>query len=288
MLGDNLPSPSDVIQLFKKYNIGKIRLFEPVPEVLQALRGSGIEVTIGVRDQDIPALAASPDATKQWFDTYIIPGEFDQYFVPAMKNFQNVLNGYGYAGIKVTTAIATTTLAVGYPPSAGAFMDSARATLAGILDFLSSTSSPLLANVYPYYAYVEDPVNVRLDYALFTASGPVVQDGSLSYSNLLDAQLDAIYSAMEKLGVSGVDLVVSESGWPSAGNGDIATPELAGTYNRNFLKKFLAMEGTPKRPNTYLEGFIFAMFNEDQKPAGIEQHFGLFNPDGTPVHPVFS
>ncbi|KAI6683623.1 hypothetical protein NL676_029536 [Syzygium grande] len=93
---------------------------------------------------------------------------------------------------------------------------------------------------------------------------------------------------MEKEGISYVDAVVSESGWPSAGNGNFTTPQLAQTYNHNSVKKFLAKQGTPKRPDHYLEGFIFAMFNEDQKPSDVEQNFGLFNPDGMPVYPVFS
>lgn len=157
-----------------------------------------------------------------------------------------------------------------------------------ILEFMSTVSSPLLVNAYPYFAYASDPTNVRLDYALLNASEPIIKDGDLSYTNLLDAVLDAVHSAMERLGVKDVDLVVAESGWPSAGNGNFTTLELAGTYNRNFVKKFLAKTGTPKRPNCYIEGFIFAMFNENLKLTGVEQNFGLFFPDTTPVYPVFT
>ncbi|KAI6683629.1 hypothetical protein NL676_029542 [Syzygium grande] len=80
---------------------------------------------------------------------------------------------------------------------------------------------------------------------------------------------------MEKEGVSNVDVVVLRGGWPSARNGGFTTPQLAQTYNRNFVKKFLAKQATPKRPDHYLEGFIFAMFNEEQKPQGVEQNWGL-------------
>ncbi|BFG39623.1 hypothetical protein CerSpe_258970 [Prunus speciosa] len=79
---------------------------------------------------------------------------------------------------------------------------------------------------------------------------------------------------MEKAGGGGVGVVVSESGWPSDGSGDFTTPELAGTYNRNFLKH-VTLKGRVT-PVAYIEAYIFAMFNENQKPSGVERHFGLF------------
>ncbi|XP_030476078.1 probable glucan endo-1,3-beta-glucosidase BG4 [Syzygium oleosum] len=306
MVGDNLPSPATVVQLYKRYIIGKMRLYDPNPDVLNALRGSGIDVTLGIKNQDLPSIASSADAAKTWFDTNVqpyvsdinfqyitagnevVPGDLAQYVLLAMQNLQTTISNYKYTGLRVSTVVASSTLGSSYPPSSGVFTDIARADMIGIINFLSSTSSPLLVNAYPYFAYASDPTNVRLDYAQFTAPGPVVQDGNLSYSNLLDAIVDAFYWAMEKEGVSSVDVVVSESGWPSAGNGDFTTPQLAQTYNQNFVKKFLAKQATPKRPDHYLEGFIFAMFNEDQKPQGVEQNWGLFYPDGTPVYPVFS
>ncbi|EMS53138.1 Putative glucan endo-1,3-beta-glucosidase GVI [Triticum urartu] len=35
-----------------------------------------------------------------------------------------------------------------------------------------------------------------------------------------------------------------------------------------------------------VETYLFAMFNENQKPEGTEQHFGLFQPDMSAVYPV--
>ncbi|XP_030476740.2 probable glucan endo-1,3-beta-glucosidase BG4 [Syzygium oleosum] len=305
MIGDNLPSPAAVVQLYQRYNIGKLRLFDPNAAALAALRGSGIEVTLGTNNGDLQSIASSVNAAKAWFDTNVqpymsgvkitylsagnevVPGNLAQFVLPAMQNLQSVVNGYGYSGMRITTVVAASTLGTSYPPSSSTFADAARADMVGIIKFLSSNGSPLMINVYPYFAYASDPANVRLDYAQFTATTPVVQDGSLSYSNLLDAVVDAFYWAMEKEGVTGVDLVVSESGWPSAGNGNLTTPELAQTYNQNLVKRFQANAGTPKHPDRSLGGFIFAMFNENQKPAGIEQNFGLFYPDGTPVYHVF-
>ncbi|KAI6683622.1 hypothetical protein NL676_029535 [Syzygium grande] len=93
---------------------------------------------------------------------------------------------------------------------------------------------------------------------------------------------------MEKEGVSNVDVVVSKSGWPSAGNGNFTTLQLAQIYNENFEKKLLAKQATPKRPRHYLEGFIFSKFNEDQKPRGVDQNWGICYSDGEPVYSIFS
>ncbi|KAK4265634.1 hypothetical protein QN277_026659 [Acacia crassicarpa] len=154
-----------------------------------------------------------------------------------------------------------------------------------ILGFLATQANPLLVNLYPFYAYASDPKNIRLDYAQFSATDIVVQDGSFGYSNLLDAMIDSFYWAMENVGCVDVEVVVSESGWPSDGNGDLTTISLAATYNQNFVRRIASKRGTPKRPNSFTEGFVFAMLN-DRKPAGVEQHFVLFYSDMTPVYPV--
>ncbi|KAL3380142.1 hypothetical protein AABB24_000658 [Solanum stoloniferum] len=75
MLGNNLPSHNDVIQLYKSRNIKRLRLYEPYHEVLHALRGSNIEVMLGIPNSDVKHIASSgnmQDALDQ------IPGRPDQ------------------------------------------------------------------------------------------------------------------------------------------------------------------------------------------------------------------
>ena len=306
LIGDNLPPPTEVIQLYKQYGISKLRLFDPNPAALEALRGSQIVVTLGIRNEDLPGLAASQAAVESWFainvqpylndvasgyisvGNEVIPGSLGNYVLPVIQFLQNILIAKNLANVKVTTVVPTNVLGTSYPPSSGAFTAEASNVMVDILKFLSAQKTPLMINVYPYFAYASDKVSVHLDYAQFTATGIVVQDGALGYSNLFDAIVDAFYSAMERAGVADVNVAVSESGWPSAGNGELTTPSLAATYNRNFIQHILVKNGTPKRPNINIEGFIFAMFNENQKPVGVEQNFGLFFPDKTPVYPVFT
>ncbi|KAG1338545.1 putative glucan endo-1,3-beta-glucosidase GVI [Cocos nucifera] len=188
--------------------------------------------------------------------------------------------------IPVSTAIATSVLGVSFPPSQGAFSEASSADMTGIAGFLASKKTPLLVNVYPYFAYASQSEDARLDYALFAANGTVVVDGALNYANLFDAIVDAIYSALEKAGHPDVSVVVSETGWPSAGGAVGATLENAMTYNNNAVAHVTSSTGTPKRPGNAIETYIFATFNEDLKPVGVERNFGLYYPNMTEVYHV--
>ncbi|KAG4941093.1 hypothetical protein JHK87_044964 [Glycine soja] len=52
---------------------------------------------------------------------------------------------------------------------------------------------------------------------------------NFGYQNLFDAMLDSKYTALEKMGAPNLEIVVSESGWPSLG-GDGALVENAHAY----------------------------------------------------------
>uniref|UniRef100_A0A0D3AGZ6 glucan endo-1,3-beta-D-glucosidase n=3 Tax=Brassica oleracea TaxID=3712 RepID=A0A0D3AGZ6_BRAOL len=68
----------------------------------------------------------------------------------------------------------------------------------------------------------------------------------------------------------------------------MTTPNIAAAYNGNFMKRVYIGKGTPKRPNSGVDGFLFATFNENQKQPGTEQNFGLYNPvDMKPIYKLF-
>lgn len=305
MLGSNLPDPVDVIAMYKRYNIGKLRLYKPDARVLNALRGSGIEVILGVANDDLVGIMSVAEAAEGWINTHVkpylpdvairyilagnevIPGEYARYAAGAIRNLQDMLFQDGITNIFVSTAVPFNVIGKSYPPSAGAFADEVRDDMVAVLGTLDRVHAPLMIQVYPFFAYQGDPAKVRLDYAQFKAAGPVVTDGTLQYQNLLDAMLDSLYTAMEREGYPFTKLIITESGWPTAGNSNFTSPELALTYNRNFLDRIRAGTGTPKKPEYPYEGYLFAMFNENLKPAGIEQNWGIFYPDKTPVYPLF-
>ncbi|KAG8068189.1 hypothetical protein GUJ93_ZPchr0005g15384 [Zizania palustris] len=305
MLGNNLPSPAQVISMYKAKKIGYVRLFHPDTAVLAALRDSGIGVVLGTYNEDLARLASDSSFAASWVGSYVqpfagavqfryinagnevIPGEAAPNVLPAMRNLEAALKSAGIR-VPVTTAVATSVLGVSYPPSQGAFSEAASPYMAPIVTYLASKGAPLLVNVYPYFAYAADAERVQLGYALLSQSGAAasVTDGGLVYTNMFDAIVDAAYAAVEKAGAQGLELVVSETGWPSGGGGVGATLENASSYNNNLVRHVGGGAGTPRRPGKPVETYLFAMFNENQKPEGVEQHFGLFQPDMSEVYHV--
>ncbi|KAM4097174.1 hypothetical protein ACJW30_08G161100 [Castanea mollissima] len=299
-IADNLPPATDVITLYTTNGIGKMRIFDPNHATLQALKGSNIEVIVGVVNNDLQGLATSLATANTWVQTNIIPypdvkisyiaagneikpsDPLAQYVGPAIQNLNNAITASNLQ-IKVSTVIDMSLLGNSFPPSAGSFSDSASSYINAIVSILVSTNAPLLANVYPYFAYKSDPTNIKLEYALFTSLGVVVQDGNLGYQNLFDAVLDALYSALEKIGGANLTVIVTETGWPSDGDSGVAATIVnAGTYYKNLISH--VKNGTPKKPGP-LETYLFAMFDEDQKgPAETEKHFGLFSPTKEPKY----
>ncbi|KAK6257443.1 hypothetical protein QUC31_000902 [Theobroma cacao] len=302
--GNNLPSPTDVINLYKRSQIDNIRIYEPYPEVLQALRGSGLSVAIGPRNEDIASFAASQDAANAWVNTNIVPYKNDVSFkwinignevipgplganVPAaMNNIRNALSSVGLTGVKVTTVLAGTALGASFPPSAGVFASDITETITSIAGILAQEDAPLMVNVYPYFAYSSDPTHISAEYALFTSTLAVVSDGRLQYFNLFDAVCDAFNAALEKINFANVKLAVAETGWPTGGNPPLSSVANAQTYNRNLMNHVM-QNGTPRRPGHLMEAFFFEMFNENLKENAVEQNFGFFFPSTEPVYPFW-
>jgi exo-beta-1,3-glucanase (GH17 family) len=309
MVANNLPLPGQVANLIRSRNIGKVRFFQAHHEALRALQNSGgIEVIVGVGNDELQKISSDQAAANGWVNDnirqfypatnikYIAVGnevlsiENRQrlpYLVPAMRNIQTAVRSANlHNSIKVSTTHATSVLGNSYPPSHGEFTNELKSSMSDVLNFLVENGSPFMANVYPYFSYNYNKAQISLDYALFRSSDPVVNDEGRLYKSLFDAQVDSLVSAMEKSGHPDIPIVITESGWPSAGS-EAATVENAKTYTNNLIKHVLSNAGTPKRPGRNIESYIFALFNENLKGGDEpERHFGLFYPDQNPVYSV--
>jgi hypothetical protein len=87
-----------------------------------------------------------------------------------------------------------------------------------------------------------------------------------------------------------VRVVVSETGWPSKGDAKEAGAGAgnAAAYNGNLVRRVLSgNSGTPRRPEADVDVYLFALFNENQKPRPTsERNYGVFYPNQQQVYDV--
>ncbi|XP_048324862.2 glucan endo-1,3-beta-glucosidase isoform X2 [Ziziphus jujuba] len=296
--GNNLPSEADAVQFFKDNGIKRMRIYEPYQPTLQALRGSNIELTVGIPNKDLQGLN-DPAAATDWVQKNVrdyfpdvkfryiavgnevhLKGAETKYLLPAMENIQSAISAANLQDqIKVSTAIHTGLLENTFPPSNSLFTEAASSFMNPIVTFLVNNGSPLLANIYPYYSRIANPQGVSLEYALITYPGTMVRDTNLNYQNLFDAMVDAVYAALERAGGQNLWVVVAETGWPSKGGIDASVAN-AETYYKNLIDH--VKNGTPKRSEA-IETYLFAVFDENTKDGNeVERHFGVFTADKQP------
>ncbi|KAK1268026.1 hypothetical protein QJS04_geneDACA005020 [Acorus gramineus] len=308
-VADNLPPPPSAVNLLQSNSISKIRLFNPDPSALSAFSGEAdIRLMIGVPNEILPQIAnGTGDFAADWLTSnifsHVIPTQvshlavgneilfkdpfYTPHLLPALHNFHGALKKLGLSdNISISTPHAASVLATSYPPSAGAFVPYILPVLHPLLRFLAHARAPLMINIYPYFTYAADPINVPLAYALFDPSAPVVRDNGLEYTNMFDATVDAFVAALEREGFGELEVVVTETGWPTAG-GVGADVEKARRYNGEIVKRVLGGVGTPRRPSAPVEVFLFGLFDENGKGGEeFERHFGIFHSNGEKAYDI--
>ncbi|KAF7825855.1 putative glucan endo-1,3-beta-glucosidase A6 [Senna tora] len=314
-LGNNLPPPLKSLKLIKSLNAKRVKLYDANPQILQSLQHTNLQVSIMVPNEIIANISSNQTLSDQWIQTNVLPfyphtliryllvgnevisstrPEIWPQLVPAMRRIKRSLKTLGIRKVKVGTSSAMDVLESSYPPSNGTFRgDISGRVMRPMLEFLNRTKSFFFLDVYPYFPWSSDSTNIDLDYALFESKNVTVTDPGtgLVYHNLFDQMVDAVYFAMKRIGFPDVRIFIAETGWPNAGDIDQIGANIynAATYNRNFVKKVTAKPpvGTPARPGSILPSFIFALFNENQKPGpGTERHFGLLYPNGSKVYEI--
>lgn len=287
-----------------------MRIYDSNIQVLKAFANTDVELMIGVSNLDLLSFSQHQSNVDTWVKNSILPyypatkityitvgsevtespGNVSAMVVPAMVNVQVALKKVGlHNRIKVSSTHSLRVLSRSFPPSAGAFNSKYAYFLKPMLDFLVENQSPFMVDIYPYYAYRDSLSNVSLDYALFRPSSSEVIDPNtgLVYTNMFDAQLDALYFALMGLNYKTLKIMVTESGWPSKGSAKetVATPDNAQTYNTNLIRHVINDTGTPAKPGEEIDVYIFSLFNENRKPGlESERNWGLFFPDQTSVY----
>ncbi|KAL2489863.1 Glucan endo-1 [Forsythia ovata] len=304
-----LPPPS-VVKLLKDNGVQKVKLFDAESNVLNALRGSGIEVMVGIPNDMLYTLANSVDSAEKWVQRNVsihvssnsvdiryvavgnepflstYNGTFLATTFPALKNIQAALIKAGLSNrVKVTVPLnADVYQSSTAQPSTGDFRPDINDLMVEITNFLSLNGAPFTVNIYPFISLYND-ANFPLDYAFFDGYSSPINDNGRIYTNVFDANYDTLVWALQKNGFGNLSIIVGEIGWPTDGNLN-ANIRLAQRFNQGFMSHISGNRGTPMRPGP-VDAYLFSLIDEDAKsiqPGNFERHWGIFYYDGTPKY----
>ncbi|XP_004289017.1 PREDICTED: glucan endo-1,3-beta-glucosidase 6 [Fragaria vesca subsp. vesca] len=299
--------PTIVVKLLKDNGFSKVKLFEADPGALEALGNSGIQVMLGIPNEFLAALASTVTIAETWVyqnvSNYISKYGVDIRYIavgnepflktykdtflkttfPALQNIQAALIKAGLGRqVKVTVPLNADVYQTDTGlPSGGDFRSDIHSLVLSIIKFLSDNGGALTINIYPFLSLQADP-DFPKEYAFFDNGAKPVVDGSISYTNVLDANFDTCIAALEKNGFPSLPVIVGEIGWPTDGDPN-ANVEDARRFNQGLLGRIVAGQGTPKR-STPPDIYIFGLIDEDAKsvqPGNFERHWGVFNYDGS-------
>ncbi|KAG5062386.1 hypothetical protein JHK85_003569 [Glycine max] len=308
----NMPSPTEVVALLKAQGIQHVRLYDADRAMLRTLANTGIRVIVSVPNDQILGIGQSNATAANWVARNVIAHvpatnitaiavgsevltslpNAAPVLVSALKFIQAALVAANLdQQIKVSTPHSSSVILDSFPPSQAFFNKTWDPVMVPLLNFLQSTGSYLMLNVYPYYDYMQTNGVVPLDYALFRPLPPnkeaIDSNTLLHYTNVFDAIVDAAYFAMSYLKFTNIPILVTESGWPSKGDSSEpdATVDNANTYNSNLIRHVLNNSGTPKQPGIAVSTYIYELYNEDLRSGPVsENNWGLFYANGAPVY----
>lgn len=305
-LADNIPPPDEVVTLLRAAKIRNVRIYDANQSVLKAFSGTGLNLVVGLPNGNLKDVNASEDHALDWVkenvqsflpdtrirgiavgnEVFAGSNELWSVLLGAVKNVYNAVKKLQLDDVvQITTAHSSAVFANSYPPSSCKFNDDVDPYMKPLLAFFQEIGSPFCLNAYPFLAYLSDPGNIDINYALFQKTQGIYDEkNDIHYDNMLDAIIDAAYVALEDAGFKKMEVIVTETGWASKGDSNeaAATVDNARTYNYNLRKRLALRKGTPLRPKYALKAYIFALFNEYQKPgATSERNYGLFKPDGS-------
>ncbi|KAF7147474.1 hypothetical protein RHSIM_Rhsim03G0249500 [Rhododendron simsii] len=311
-IADNIPSPDKVVTLLRAAKIRNVRIYDANHSVLNAFSGTGLELVVGLPNGNLQDMSTNPNDALTWVQENVqaflpktkirgiaigneVLGGSDQSLSEALlgaaKNIYNATKSLKLDDVvQITTAHSQAVFNNSYPPSSCVFRENVVQYMNPLLDFFSQIGSPFCLNAYPFLAYMSDPTEIDINYALFQANQGIYDNKTdLHYDNMLDAQIDAAYAALEDAGFKKMEVIVTETGWASHGDPkeEAATVSNARTYNYNLRKRLALRKGTPMRPKNMLRAYVFALFNEDSKPGpASERNFGLFLPNGSVAYNI--
>ncbi|XP_027334807.1 glucan endo-1,3-beta-glucosidase 9 [Abrus precatorius] len=309
MASHPLPPPK-VVKLLKSNNINKVKLFDANSDVLQALSGSNIAVTVGIPNTMLRSLNSSKKVADSWVHDnvtrymssggtgtrieYVAVGDepflksYDEQFHPfligAAMNIQAALKKAKWdSKVKVVVPCSFDSFGSGSNLSSEVrFRPDLNKTMIELLKFLDKHGSPFFVTISPFITLLQTK-NTSLDFSLFKENAHPHNFSHKTYKNSFDLSYDTVVTVLSTAGFPNMDIVVAKIGWPTDGTTN-ASSYLAETFMKGLINRLHNNMGTPLRPHKPpLETYLLSLLDEDQRSiasGNFERHWGLFTFDG--------
>ncbi|XP_042974777.1 probable glucan endo-1,3-beta-glucosidase BG4 [Carya illinoinensis] len=185
--GKNIPDPYSTVDLYENVGSRKIRLMEHNDYVKLALNNTGrFEVSIGVRNDELPEIASSIHAAESWYELRVkpyhrglvfdyivvrndaIPGPYSAYLALALEHMMEVISAFEEGTpTKRTTIVSDSILNPRFPSWVAAFKPEIKLYMEKVLKVIrrSRVQPLLMVNVFPYYDYAAGII--PKDFAVF-------------------------------------------------------------------------------------------------------------------------
>ncbi|KAH9609610.1 hypothetical protein KSS87_014082 [Heliosperma pusillum] len=306
-LSDHRMSPETVVDLLLQNRISKVKLFDADPSIVEAIRGTHIQLMLGIPNHMLQLLSTSTSAADSWVSAnltrhfrahpqpdirYVAVGnepfltsyaaQFQSYVMPALVNLQQSLIK---ANLARSVKLVVPCNADAYQsslPSQGAFRTDLTPIITQLLSFLNSNGSPFVVNIYPFLSLYGNS-DFPQDYAFFGGTNHPLMDGPNVYYNAFDGNYDTLVAALDRIGYGQMPIVIGEVGWPTDG-AISANLTAARAFNQGLVNHLLSNKGTPLRPGSPpLDVYLFGLLDEaakDTLPGNFERHWGIFSFDG--------
>ncbi|KAK7301635.1 hypothetical protein RJT34_12505 [Clitoria ternatea] len=304
-----LPPPK-VVKLLKSNNINKVKLFDANSDVLQALFGSNIAVTVAIPNSMLKSFNSSKKAADSWVHDnvtrymsnggsatrieYVAVGDepflksygeqFHPFLIGAAMNIQAALKRAKLdSKVKVVVPCSFDSFELGTNSTSEVhFRPGLNKTMIELLTFLDKHGSPFFVTIAPFLTPLQTK-NISLDFFLFKETVRPHNFSHKTYKNSFDLSYDTVVTALSAAGFPNMDIVVAKIGWPTDGAAN-ASSNLAETFMKGLLNHLHSNLGTPLRSHKPpLETYILSLLDEDQRSiasGNFERHWGVFTFDG--------
>ncbi|KGN50629.1 glucan endo-1,3-beta-glucosidase 12 [Cucumis sativus] len=309
-----LHPPDSVPKAIDSLKLTAVRLEDSDPNVIRAFAYTNITLLLTIPNSMVSPIAANRSAALQWLYIHVVPfyprtiittisvgnnfleasPDLTTLLLPAIRNVYTALRNLGIRQISVSTTFSfVSIMANPFPPSAARFQDPVSDdVIRPLLQFLRDTNSSFLINIYPYnlYRLISE---IPIAYALFQNHPFNFRDDVVTgvrYRNLFDSMIDAVISAMAVAGHENVQLIVTETGWPSFGTDPSeveANPAYAEMYLKGLVAHLKSGFGTPLRREGVMQTYIYQLFDgEEEQGARPVRKWGLLYPNMTKKYDV--